>query len=39
MNKKRLRAFLYGTQDAMPSDYVLALIGTVGLMIAIVAGM
>ena len=36
---KRLRAFLLGTQDAMPSDYVLALIGTIGLMMAIVAGL
>lgn len=39
MTKKRLRAFLRGTSDAMPSDYVLALIATFGLMAAIFVGM
>lgn len=36
---KRFRAFLRGTEDAVPGDYVLALIATVGLMAAIAAGM
>lgn len=36
---KRFWAFLYGTEDAVPGDYVLALIATVGLMAAILMGM
>ena len=36
---KRLRAFLLGTEDAVPGDYILALIATFGVMAAIVVGM
>ena len=36
---KRIRAFLLGTDDAMPGDYILALLATVGVMGAIIAGM
>lgn len=31
----RLKAFLYGTEDAVPGDYILCLIATIGAMIAI----
>ena len=36
---KRLRAMLFGTKDAVPGDYVLALVATLGLMLAILTGM
>jgi hypothetical protein len=36
---KRFWAFLFGTEDAVPGDYILALVATVGLMLAILAGM
>jgi hypothetical protein len=36
---KRFWAFLFGTEDAVPGDYVLALVATIGLMLAILAGM
>ena len=31
---KRLRDFLLGTEDAVPGDYVLALVATVGMILA-----
>ncbi len=34
---KRFVAFLFGTEDAVPADYVLALVATLGLMLAILA--
>lgn len=36
---KRFWDFLYGTEDAVPGDYILALVATVGAMLAILAGM
>lgn len=36
---KRLRAMLLGTADAVPGDYVLALVATISLMIAVIIGM
>ena len=39
MMPKRLRALILGTEDAVPGDYVLALVGVIGLMIAVLAGM
>ncbi len=35
---KRLIGFIYGTEDAVPGDYVLALVGTLGMMIAVAVG-
>ncbi|MDJ0637265.1 MAG: hypothetical protein QNJ20_00410 [Paracoccaceae bacterium] len=35
---KRLYDLLMGNEDAVPGDYVLALIATVLLMIAVIAG-
>gem|GEM_PF-7031374 len=35
---KRIKDMLLGTADAVPSDYVLALIATVLLMIAVLVG-
>jgi hypothetical protein len=36
---KRLNDFLKGTAEAVPGDYVLALVATLGLMFAILVGM
>ncbi len=36
---KRLRDMLLGTEDAVPGDYVLALVATVGLFLAVLANM
>ena len=36
---KRLRALLWGTADAVPGDYVMALVATIGIMAAIAIGM
>lgn len=36
---KRLRALLRGTEDAVPGDYILALVATVGLFLAVLMGM
>ena len=36
---KRLRALLRGSEEAIPGDYILALVATFGLMAAILAGM
>ena len=36
---KRLRDMLLGTQDAVAGDYVLALVATVGLFLAVLLGM
>ncbi|NND18849.1 MAG: hypothetical protein HKN98_09755 [Silicimonas sp.] len=36
---KRFRDFLMGTDDAVPGDYILALIATLGMILAIVIGM
>lgn len=33
---KRLRDLILGTEDAMPGDYVLALIATLALIVAVV---
>jgi len=35
---KRLRALLFGTADAVPSDYILLLLAVFGMMAAIIAG-
>ncbi len=35
---KRLLDMLLGTEDAVPGDYILALVATVGLMIAVMVG-
>ena len=35
---KRLLDMLLGTEDAVPGDYILALVATVGLMIAVLVG-
>lgn len=35
---KRIIAMLRGTEDALPGDYVLALVATVLLMIAVIVG-
>lgn len=35
---KRLLDMLLGTEDAVPGDYVLALVATIGLMIAVLVG-
>ena len=35
---KRLRALLFGTEDAVPGDYVLLLLAVFGIMAAILAG-
>ena len=32
---KRVRDFVLGTDDAVPGDYILALVATLGLMLAI----
>ncbi len=34
---KRLRALLKGTDDAVPGDYILALVATFGLIAAVLA--
>lgn len=36
---KRLWDMLMGTEDAVPGDYVLALVAVIGLMIAVLAGL
>lgn len=36
---KRLRALLLGTEDAVPGDYILALVATAGLFLAVLLGM
>ena len=36
---KRVRAFLLGTHDAVPGDYILALVATIGIMAAILVEM
>ncbi len=36
---KRLLDMLLGTEDAVPGDYILALVATIGLMIAVLVGM
>ena len=35
---KRLKDMLLGTEDAVPGDYVFALIATILLMIAVIVG-
>jgi hypothetical protein len=35
---KRLWDMLKGTEDAVPGDYILALVAIIGLMIAVLAG-
>ena len=35
----RLWDMLMGTEDAVPGDYVLALVAVIGLMIAVLAGL
>ena len=35
---KRLLDMLLGTEDAVPGDYILALVATIGLMIAVLVG-
>ncbi len=35
---KRLRALIYGTEDAVPGDYVLVLMAVIGVMAAILIG-
>lgn len=35
---KRLRDMLLGTEDAVPGDYILALVAIFGLMLAVLAG-
>lgn len=35
---KRLRALIMGTEDAVPGDYVLALLAVVGVMAAVLVG-
>ncbi len=37
--QKRLRALLLGTEDAVPGDYILALVATGGLFLAVLLGM
>lgn len=39
MMPKRLRDMLLGTPDAVPGDYILALVATGGLMLAVLAEM
>lgn len=36
---KRLRAMLLGTDDAVPSDYVLGLVAVLGIIVAVLIGM
>ena len=36
---KRLRAMLLGTEDAVPGDYVLALVAIIGVIAALLIGM
>lgn len=36
---KRFRDMLLGNEDAVPGDYVLALVATVGLFLAVLLGM
>ena len=36
---KRLRAMIMGTEDAVPGDYVLAIVAVLGVMAAVVIGM
>ena len=36
---KRLRAMLLGTEDAVPGDYILALVAIFGVIIAVLIGM
>ena len=36
---RRLVAFLLGTEDAVPGDYILALLATFGVMAAIIVGL
>jgi hypothetical protein len=36
---KRFRDFLLGTADAVPGDYVLALVATLGMMLAVMVSM
>ncbi len=36
---KRVWDFLLGTEDAVPGDYILALVATLGLMLAILIEM
>ncbi len=35
---KRLLDMLLGTEDAVPGDYILALVATIGLMLAVLVG-
>ena len=37
--KRRLRAMLLGSPDAVPGDYILALAAVIGLIAALIAGM
>lgn len=36
---KRLRALLLGTEDAVPGDYILALVAILGVMAALLVGL
>ncbi len=36
--RKRLWDMFWGTKDAVPGDYVLALVGVLGLLIAVAVG-
>ena len=36
---RRFRAFILGTDEAMPGDYILALLATFGVIAAVLAGM
>lgn len=37
--RKRLTAFLRGSEDAVPGDYVLALVAVLGVMVALAVGL